>query len=279
MLKKVMSLCIAASVGTAAAQTDIYFNDFDSDDGGWVNSGTNNHPGDWEWEPNYDSSLYIGVYTPPPAAVSGSGLWGTLVYDDHTNPSPSSFNILSRTFDFSGFTNVQLSFWSWSNVFTNFDYCEILVNGVQVASNRSTDPVQQLANTPGGVGATPFWELETIDLSAFDNQNSVTVEFRMFATTVVNRAGWYIDDVRISGNGSSQCVGDIADSNGTLGNQDGQVDFGDLLALLGLAGPCPGGTPGCTGDIADSNGTLGNQDGQVDFGDLLALLGLAGPCP
>jgi hypothetical protein len=75
------------------------------------------------------------------------------------------------------------------------------------------------------------------------------------------------------------CVGDIADSNGTLGSPDGQVDFGDLLALLGLAGPCPGGTPGCTGDIADSNGTLGSPDGQVDFGDLLALLGLAGPCP
>jgi hypothetical protein len=74
------------------------------------------------------------------------------------------------------------------------------------------------------------------------------------------------------------CTGDIADSNGTLGSSDGQVDFGDLLALFGLAGPCPGGTPGCTGDIADSNGTLGASDGQVDFGDLLALFGLAGPC-
>jgi hypothetical protein len=74
------------------------------------------------------------------------------------------------------------------------------------------------------------------------------------------------------------CLGDIADSNGTLGNNDGVVDFGDLLALFGLAGPCPGGVPGCTGDIADSNGTLGNSDGVVDFGDLLALFGLAGPC-
>jgi trimeric autotransporter adhesin len=74
------------------------------------------------------------------------------------------------------------------------------------------------------------------------------------------------------------CVGDIADSNGTLGSTDGVVDFGDLLALFGLAGPCPGGVPSCTGDIADSNGTLGNSDGVVDFGDLLALFGLAGPC-
>jgi hypothetical protein len=73
------------------------------------------------------------------------------------------------------------------------------------------------------------------------------------------------------------CTGDIADDFGTLG-ADGQVSFGDFLALLGLIGPCPGGTPGCTGDIADDFGTIGG-DGQVSFGDFLALLGLIGPCP
>jgi hypothetical protein len=76
---------------------------------------------------------------------------------------------------------------------------------------------------------------------------------------------------------SAPCVGDIADDFGTLGADD-QVSFGDFLALLGLIGPCPGGSPGCTGDIADDFGTLGG-DGQVSFGDFLALLGLIGPCP
>ena len=77
--------------------------------------------------------------------------------------------------------------------------------------------------------------------------------------------------------GTPVCVGDIADDFGTLGS-DGQVSFGDFLALLGLIGPCPGGNPGCTGDIADDFGTLGS-DGQVSFGDFLALLGVIGPCP
>ena len=72
------------------------------------------------------------------------------------------------------------------------------------------------------------------------------------------------------------CIGDIADDFGTIG-ADGQVSFGDFLALLGLIGPCDGGTPGCTGDIADDFGTIGG-DGQVSFGDFLALLGLIGPC-
>ena len=76
------------------------------------------------------------------------------------------------------------------------------------------------------------------------------------------------------------CTGDIADDFGTLGS-DGQVSFGDFLALLGLIGPCPGGNPGCTGDIADDFGTIppvGGGDGQVSFGDFLALLGLIGAC-
>lgn len=54
-----------------------------------------------------------------------------------------------------------------------------------------------------------------------------------------------------------------------------QIDFDDLLLILGLIGPCPGGTPGCTGDFADD---LGNPvpDGMVDFGDYLYMLSLTG---
>ncbi len=86
----------------------------------------------------------------------------------------------------------------------------------------------------------------------------------------------FIDDVELV---AVFCTGDIADDFGSLGS-DGMVSFGDFLALLGLIGPCPGGTPGCTGDIADDFGTLLQQgDGMVSFGDFLALLGLIGPCP
>ncbi len=85
-----------------------------------------------------------------------------------------------------------------------------------------------------------------------------------------------IDDLTIN-SAPAACTGDIADDFGFIG-PDGMVSFGDFLALLGLIGPCPGGTPGCTGDIADDFGFLGG-DGMVSFGDFLALLGLIGPCP
>lgn len=81
----------------------------------------------------------------------------------------------------------------------------------------------------------------------------------------------------LSSCGQLACPGDIADDFGGLG-PDGQVSFGDFLALLGLIGPCPGGVPGCVGDIADDFGTL-NPDGSVGFGDFLALLSVVGPCP
>ena len=81
-----------------------------------------------------------------------------------------------------------------------------------------------------------------------------------------------VDDLRLDVFACTGKIGDIADDFGTLG-PDGVVSFGDFLALLGLIGPCPGGTPGCVGDIADDFGTLGG-DGQVSFGDFLALLGL-----
>ncbi len=67
-----------------------------------------------------------------------------------------------------------------------------------------------------------------------------------------------------------ECTGDIADDFGSPG-ADGMISFGDFLALLGLIGPCPGGTPGCTGDIADDFGAPGG-DGMVSFGDFLFLL-------
>ena len=89
--------------------------------------------------------------------------------------------------------------------------------------------------------------------------------------SITSERGWTDPDA------PAACPGDIADDFGTTG-ADGQVSFGDFLALLGLVGPCPGGVSGCTGDIADDFGTLGG-DAQVSFGDFLALLGLVGPCP
>jgi len=70
----------AGAIATAAtAGTTFYFSDFESDDGGWENSGSDGFAGDWEWVPDYDSSLYGGSYVPPDSAYSGTGMWGTVM--------------------------------------------------------------------------------------------------------------------------------------------------------------------------------------------------------
>lgn len=191
-----VAAAVAAGVSASAtAQVTIYFSDFEGTDGGWVNSGTGGHPGDWEYEANYDSSNYGGAYVPPDSAYSGTGMWGTIMYGDYNNSGED--NILSQTFDFSGYTSVRIDFASWSNVFTTFDYTELRVNGDLVAGSDGSGAPHILSNNNGSSGSS--WVLESVDLSAYDGLGNVSIEFILSATTVVNRPGWYLDDIHVTG--------------------------------------------------------------------------------
>jgi hypothetical protein len=50
-------------------------------------------------------------------------------------------------------------------------------------------------------------------------------------------------------------------------NENGTVDFADVLAVIGSWGSCPG----CPADV--------NGDDVVNFADILVILGAWGPCP
>ena len=147
--------------------------------------------------------------------------------------------------------------------------------------------------TVGSAGSTSFYGAFDMDGNTWDWNETLIGSLRgVRGGSFVNAEGSLRSTLRFSNFPSSGnsfngfrlaspapgfCPGDIADDFGTLG-ADGQVSFGDFLALLGIVGPCPGGTPGCIGDIADDFGSP-CRDGQVSFGDFLALLGLVGPCP
>ena len=168
--------------------TGVGLEDFEIDDGGWVPSSNWTNPlGDFEWTNTYDvanwSPTYTGAnITPPPAAHSGTGMWGTKINTNYTNSG--GFNYLTKTFNFSTMSNAQLSFWSWENVFGNFDYCQVAINGTLVWG-------------PSWDYTATQWQHRVIDLSAYDGMSEVTIQFQMWASTVVNYAGWYIDDVYV----------------------------------------------------------------------------------
>lgn len=156
-----------------------YSFNFDSNDGGWTPWADWDPVGDWEWTNSYDINDYQGDNDPPTAAHSGSGLWGTVVNGDYTNSGGNSY--LSKTFDFSGFSDLTMTFWYWSDLFGSWDYGYVEVNG---------DQVWYVDDYPGTA-----WQQATIDLSSYAGQSDVNVTFGIYATTVVNYAGLYIDDV------------------------------------------------------------------------------------
>jgi len=165
------------------------FFDFEANnDGGWEPSSTWTDPnGDWEYTADYDVTEWNPVYTgtsvvPPPTAYSGTGMWGTKINTNYTNSG--GFSYLSKTFNFSGISNAHMRFYSWENLFGNFDYAQVSVNGTLVWG-----PSWDYQGT--------VWQERIIDLSAFDSMPEVEIRFEMWATTTVNYAGWYIDDVEI----------------------------------------------------------------------------------
>ncbi|MFW5627607.1 MAG: carboxypeptidase regulatory-like domain-containing protein, partial [Candidatus Cloacimonadaceae bacterium] len=163
------------------------FFDFEFDDGGWEPSGSLAGASDWEYTDNYDVADFVIIEyhddtIPPPSAYSGTGMWGTLINTNHSNSN--SFHYLSKTFDFSNLTDATLRFMSFENVYGDWDYCQISVNGTLVWG-----PSWEFIDTQ--------WLERIIDLSAYDGMDEVTIRFEMFATSVRAYAGWYIDDVEI----------------------------------------------------------------------------------
>jgi hypothetical protein len=172
---------LACPMGTV--ETILYFSDFEADDGGWVGSGF----GEWE-----RGGITTGVHefcdtTPrpePSGPFSGANVWATNLDGCYQNSNASSF--LTQTFDLSAISApVQLSWWNWHEVFGTFDVSRVNVNATTLWEDTSS-------------GATADWISETIDLSAYAGNAAVNVEYELDVTTVVNRSGWYLDDVAIS---------------------------------------------------------------------------------
>jgi len=168
-----------------------YFFDFEIDNGGWVPTSNWTNPlGDWEWTNTYNVTLYDpsgSTYTqvPPQTAHSGTGMWGTVIYGPYSNlPVSGQRSFLRQTFDLSGMDAPVLNLWHYMDGYNTWDYGQILVNGTAVWGTSA-------------LAVFMPWQVLNIDLSAYENQTNVEVSFEWSSTTVVNYAGWYIDDIYI----------------------------------------------------------------------------------
>ena len=170
-------LALAGAASVAAAQSTVYSSDFEADGGGWTPSGIT---GDWE---RGIGTGFVGGFgsTEPVGGFSGDFVWGTVIGGDH---SPNADENLSQTFDFSGLTDISFSFYEWSDSGgSTFDMASVIVNGdnLYLSDGDSLDA----------------WRQVTLDLNAYAGLSSVDITFNFLTTGVVERTGWYIDDVEI----------------------------------------------------------------------------------
>ncbi len=184
------AIAALACAGSVMADDTLYFSDFASDDGGWVATADWDPVGDWE-HGAYDIGCFAGLEgIAPDNSPTGTNVWATNLCDDYTGSGGDNF--LTQTFDFSGYDNVTLNWSQWLEVFYTFDTANILVNGDLVYERIITD-------------AGP-WEDMSADLSAYGGMSEVEVSFVLHATTVVNKAGWYLDSVEILGSVDVDCL-------------------------------------------------------------------------
>jgi hypothetical protein len=177
-MRKIILVTAAALACTVAAHADnIYFSDFENDPGGWSATG------DWQHgiPVGFAGAPYGGPE--PVGGYSGDWCWGTVIGGAH-NPTLDSY--LSQTFDFTGYTDIELRFWEYiESGSPDFDTGKVFVNGNE---EYFSDGDSNLA-----------WREVILDLSAYDGMSGVTIEFEFHATSVVERVGWYVDDVGITG--------------------------------------------------------------------------------
>jgi len=167
-----MQLTVVAQA--SSSESSVTF-DFEADNGGFTQTN------DWEW----GAYGWVGTNPdslPPPSAHSGSNMWGTVLNNDYNNIGDWSNLTYIIDLTDSSISDAQLNWWDWYDLWETWDHGEVYVNGVEVL-DMATEYIPASA-----------WIQEALDLSPYIG-STPTVMFSMYATTVVSRAGWYIDDV------------------------------------------------------------------------------------
>lgn len=162
----------------------LYSTDFEANDGGFVESGG----GDWEYgviPVTLNGATCGSTFTSPGGAHSGTKGWGTVLDGCYNNLG--AFSGTGFTVDLSdpSLLSARLEFAQWFGVFVNFDYFRITANGTEIYRNDTLENSGPWMNT-------------TVDLAPFIGQSTVDIVFDLWASTVVNRTGWYLDDVSVT---------------------------------------------------------------------------------
>lgn len=174
---------------------DYYAWDFEADDGGFSATGP-----DWEW----------GAPTSGPGeAYSGDNVWATKIAADYSASSNSRLDLPALTVPTSHSAAV-LSWWQWYYIETNYDGGNVKISTDGGATWTILYPDIGYTGVASGVNAgipgepcftgytRNYWHKATVNLTPYIGQ-TVIIRFHFGSDSIINRAGWFIDDVRIEG--------------------------------------------------------------------------------
>ncbi len=174
---------------------DYYAWDFEANDGGFAAGGP-----DWEWgEPT----------SGPGGAYSGVNVWATKIAGDYSASSNSMLHTPEVKVPGSS-AYAALSFWQWYYIETNYDGGNVKISTDGGSSWTILTPDigyngtarSGNAGIPGEACFTgyndDYWHKVIFDLTPYKGLN-VIIRFHFGSDSSVQRAGWYIDDVRIEG--------------------------------------------------------------------------------
>jgi len=176
----------------------IYFNDFETNNGGFTGDGC------WQW----GDPQYSGSNGGPSDAHSGIYCWGTNLTGDY--PASTNSRLTTPAISIPSGQNVKLEFYQWLR--TEFRYDG---GNVKVSTNGSTfsiiNPVSPekydtiMSSLNVGIpnewgfssnGGRNSWKPVTFNLSSYGGQN-VYIRWHFGSDGSIQYPGWYIDDVRI----------------------------------------------------------------------------------
>ncbi|MFG0253435.1 MAG: PEP-CTERM sorting domain-containing protein [Phycisphaerales bacterium JB038] len=172
-----MKLLAFASVCALAATTasGAFFSDFEANDGGLAGTG------DWEWGmPIGANGSDLGGFggDEPTGGFSGDNVWGTVLGGLHSPSLVSTLTLAGQNLSLAE----TLSFQEWIDSGSNsFDTAKVFVDGTEVYFSD------------GASGSA--WRPVVIDLTSFSGTGDIVFEFS--TTSVVERVGWYIDDLSV----------------------------------------------------------------------------------
>ena len=245
--------------------TEIYCNDFETDDGGWTSellAGENTEgANDWQW------GRPLGEGGDPDFAYSGSRVWGNDLGADNYNgeyQNDRHNRITTPEIDVSGHDRIFLQYRRWLNVEDAFyDQAQILANGEVVWTNHAS------SRSVGDEHTTDVqWALHTLELPA--GLDTLELSYEIITDGGLSMGGWNIDDVCIYGAAAAPDpvdepdTGDTGDTDSTDGNN---VDVPD---------PDADNADGYDADDAKVSGCACSTSEQTPASGWLAVLGLAG---